>query len=575
MRHGLKKIAALVCVIAIAVSVLCMPGALAYTEYVTASDAVKNLEAWTGTSGYSGLYVLWASRAWEKMGFKAVYGLGTANLYWSSLKTQGRAHVTTNVNDVPVGADVFFVFKGDALAKYDPFDYGQMGIYLGNGRFIHAGDKITVSSFWGDPTYGNLYGQYFAGWAWHDNVTVKEQTVSVSLDLNWRLDGADYDSSQAFATADVYINGARVANDVQDYYKTDLTVGSSYEIKDIRAKTGYTYLGVVQGSISGKLYTDTSVRLAFKTNSSDSGGSDSTYYGLVVMGYDNVPVRAYADKNSSLMGYMKIGETLRYLGTTTTDSRGVKWHSVRYNGIACWVSGNMASVREGAYKHSYGDVVTIINGNTNVRQQPSLSGKLLGVAYRSSSWTYLGEHSVDERDVEWLKINYNGTPAWISLKYTQFSGSSTPPSGNTLNAKTGTVTQSAYLVDNNPVVDGEKAFDGDSSTCWCVSEYAWSYGQWVQIQGYKNYTFTGFTIVNGYDKIRNGKDYWQLNSRVQLLDVYCDGTFVGRYNLKDTRSPQSVSFGKSVTGKTFRFVIIGAYVADKYDDVCISEITLW
>ena len=65
-----------------------------------------------------------------------------------------------------------------------------------------------------------------------------------------------------------------------------------------------------------------------------------------------------------------------------------------------------------------------------------------------------------------------------------------------------------------------------------------------------------------------------MNMNVLNLAVYCDGAYVGTFKLSDTRYPQTVSFSWPVTGKSFRFVIRGAYAGNKYQDVCISEIAL-
>lgn len=70
-----------------------------------------------------------------------------------------------------------------------------------------------------------------------------------SLDINWRIDGQNQDSSQSAGTVDVYIDGNRVADDVSDYFAQHLST-SSYEIKDIKAKSGYTYSGVYSGKLS-------------------------------------------------------------------------------------------------------------------------------------------------------------------------------------------------------------------------------------------------------------------------------------------------------------------------------------
>lgn len=84
------------------------------------------------------------------------------------------------------------------------------------------------------------------------------------LDLNGQIDGIDSGNIGGYGTADVYINGSLVANDVDDYYQAWPT-GTKYEIKDIKAATGRAYNGS-NGSLSGTIGTTTTkVILSFST----------------------------------------------------------------------------------------------------------------------------------------------------------------------------------------------------------------------------------------------------------------------------------------------------------------------
>ena len=83
-----------------------------------------------------------------------------------------------------------------------------------------------------------------------------------------------------------------------------------------------------------------SSRYSKVTNSKDSGssgGSGSSGDSVKVVGGD-VTIRAKADKTSSKLGYIAEGKTATYLGKTRTDSRGVQWYYISYNGIKGWVS---------------------------------------------------------------------------------------------------------------------------------------------------------------------------------------------------------------------------------------------
>ena len=86
------------------------------------------------------------------------------------------------------------------------------------------------------------------------------------LDLNGRLDGTGVGYIRPHGTADIYINGVQVSNDVSDYYSQSYT-GSTYEVKDIKANAGYTYNGVYSGTLTGTIGSaQSTVVLQFSTN---------------------------------------------------------------------------------------------------------------------------------------------------------------------------------------------------------------------------------------------------------------------------------------------------------------------
>ncbi|MGN0185909.1 MAG: SH3 domain-containing protein [Aristaeellaceae bacterium] len=72
------------------------------------------------------------------------------------------------------------------------------------------------------------------------------------------------------------------------------------------------------------------------TNSKDSssGGSSDT---VKVVGGD-VTIRAKANKTSTKLGYIAEGKVATYLGKTSTDTRGVQWYYISYNGTKGWIS---------------------------------------------------------------------------------------------------------------------------------------------------------------------------------------------------------------------------------------------
>ena len=110
------------------------------------------------------------------------------------------------------------------------------------------------------------------------------------LDLNGMLDDSSESGLLDYGTVDVYINGSRVADDVDDYYEK-FPAGTTYEIKDIKANDGSRYDGVYSGSLSGTISDSyVSVVLSFYTILSRSitfnanGGSGSMSSASVTSG---------------------------------------------------------------------------------------------------------------------------------------------------------------------------------------------------------------------------------------------------------------------------------------------------
>ena len=151
-------------------------------------------------------------------------------------------------------------------------------------------------------------GYTFAGWT-GSNGTTAQTSVSIPkgstgnrtykanwtinkyyLDLNGLLDGTASGNISGFGTADVYVNGSLVANDVADYYAQH-PYGSSYEIKDIKTATGHIYNGVSSGVVKGTIgagnvgvqlkYTTKVVTVTFKSNGPGAADKTQTFkYGV-------------------------------------------------------------------------------------------------------------------------------------------------------------------------------------------------------------------------------------------------------------------------------------------------------
>ena len=123
----------------------------------------------------------------------------------------------------------------------------------------------TFDGWYAEASGSNKYGSTTK---LTSNITVYAhwKINTYALDLNGLLDGSSSGNISGYGTADVYINGSLVSNDVTDYYNASVSYGTKYEIKDIKSTTGHTYNGVSSGSLSGTITGNTSVYLKFTTN---------------------------------------------------------------------------------------------------------------------------------------------------------------------------------------------------------------------------------------------------------------------------------------------------------------------
>ena len=92
-----------------------------------------------------------------------------------------------------------------------------------------------------------------------------ESAVSCGmLDVNGWLDGnSSADDVNGYGTFDVYIDGKLVKNDVSGCHE-QVPAGSRYEIKNISALSGHAFKGVAEGSLTGTVQADQTVRVRLK-----------------------------------------------------------------------------------------------------------------------------------------------------------------------------------------------------------------------------------------------------------------------------------------------------------------------
>lgn len=140
------------------------------------------------------------------------------------------------------------------------------------------------------------------------------------------------------------------------------------------------------------------------------------------------------------------------------------------------------------------------------------------------------------------------------------------------------ISESSHLSNNPTDVIARNLFDGSIQTAWCEGANGY-YGEWVEAStGSTSYWLSGVKIINGFRQDR----FWELNSRVKMLEVWCNKKYITTLSLMDTKSEQTFYLPYPVLCSSIRFVIVdvyGVYSTTDPDDpllpyVCLNEITL-
>ncbi len=122
-------------------------------------------------------------------------------------------------------------------------------------------------------------------------------------------------------------------------------------------------------------------------------------------------LRNGAGKGYSIRAVMKKGKTATFLSSYKTDSRGVYWLKVKFNGKTGWVSTRYAKLG----KNSTKEVET--TGKVHIRIAPKKTSMILGSVGKGVILTYRGYAKYDSRGVKWYQVAYKGQNGWVSSKY--------------------------------------------------------------------------------------------------------------------------------------------------------------
>ena len=155
--------------------------------------------------------------------------------------------------------------------------YQQTGS-IPNGAKLNVTKKTVSGKYtWGYVSYNGAEGWVALNYCERIGETVDEYYLNVS----GYLDGKMSDSFGGYGTADVYANGNLVADDISAY-SVRWPVGTTYELRDIRPKDGYSYNGMRFGARRGTVGNET-VELRFDFSAIPAGNmtpeAETTFQG--------------------------------------------------------------------------------------------------------------------------------------------------------------------------------------------------------------------------------------------------------------------------------------------------------
>lgn len=230
---------------------------------------VTNGSASPGTGGFYQAFQTQASHTYYQ-----IYRLKVPTGYTVSYASNaiGDNPVVTNLTDMAGTGDwKTYVFK---LQTSSSGSFSTSGfIYLNGSNNTSVTWYVASAQVW-DATDGvyraNVNGIYRYDYSASDcTLTANWKQINYYLDVNWTLDGTSVSNalSAGYASADVYINGSKVATGVGDYY-TAHPYGTTYKVV-ATAKAGYQFSnGSTTQTIEGTIgESNVSANFAIQTKS--------------------------------------------------------------------------------------------------------------------------------------------------------------------------------------------------------------------------------------------------------------------------------------------------------------------
>jgi len=173
---------------------------------------------------------------------------------------------------------------------------------------IPKGSTYTVNDIKAKEGYLYTGDSSYSGTINSDTSITPPFSTRECFDLNSTLDGNTSGYLSPCGTADVYVNGVKVADDATDYYNDAICYGSTYIVDDLKPNTGYAYTG--PSSYSGTIKSYVSVFPPFQTvkyninydgNGATSGSTASSTHNY--LSYQQLSQNGYSRTDCKFIGW--------------------------------------------------------------------------------------------------------------------------------------------------------------------------------------------------------------------------------------------------------------------------------
>ena len=288
-------------------------------------------------------------------------------------------------------------------AQATPINYGTpKPVATVNPGYNNSWGTGSGSSSSGSSSSGNSSS------SGSSNATIHSTSVDylyITGDVNLRSEPAASSSSKGV------IPGGKTVECLGKYAK--YSSGSKWYKVEYNGKTGWVYADYTKAVSSGSSSSGSNNNANGTTTDVDAS------YIRIVGG--KVNIRSSATSDSKSKGTIPSGGVADCLGIAKTDSRGVKWYKVDYNGTTGWVSSQYAQPTNDGSSYdkdeSTADSVRIVGGDCSIRAKANKDSTRKGVIPEGDTAEYLGSSKKDSRGVVWYKIEYEGVTGWVSSRY--------------------------------------------------------------------------------------------------------------------------------------------------------------